>query len=153
MKPTRTQGSIAGGVAFIFGFALFLAFMIVDIFRNESIVLIIAMGLIALICLAIAIFGIRRGLTNKEVAARGRRGRCVIEKFETIGGRRGETTIWMTVSYVDDSGQKQNYAARVNDEAITNLKKGMVLECRILGKECYVDPDNISVIEGEEAYV
>ena len=152
MKPTRTQGSIAGGVAFIFGFALFLAFMIVDIFRNESIVLIIAMGLIALICLAIAIFGIRRGLTNKEVAARGRRGRCVIEKFETIGGR-GPATIWMTVSYVDGSGRKQNYAARVNDEAITNLKKGMVLECRILGKECYVDPDNIRVIEGEEAYV
>ena len=73
-----------------------------------------------------------------------------MEQFETVGGR-GPATIWMTVSYVDDSGQKQKYAARVNDEAITNLKKGMVLECRILGKECYVDPDNIRVIEGEEA--
>lgn len=153
MKPTRTQGSIAGGVAFIFGFALFLAFMIVDIFRNESIVLIVAMGLLALICLVFAIIAIRRGLINKNVAAKGRRGRCVIEKFETLGGGAGTATIWMTVSYVDGSGRKQNYAARVNDEAITNLKKGMVLECRILGKECYVDPDNIRVIEGEEAYV
>ena len=56
----------------------------------------------------------------------------------------------MTVSYVDDSGQKQKYAAIVNDEAITNLKKGMVLECRILGQECYIDPNNIKVIEGGE---
>ena len=150
MEPTRTQGSIAGGVAFIFGSALFLAFTIISIVKNGWDILSFVFALLALICLAFAIFGIRRGLINKKVAAKGRRGRCVIEQFETVGGR-GPATIWMTVSYVDDSGQKQKYAARVNDEAITNLKKGMVLECRILGKECYVDPDNIRVIEGEEA--
>ena len=150
MEPTRTQGSIAGGVAFIFGSALFLAFTIISIVKNGWDILSFVFALLALLCLAFAIFGIRRGLINKKVAAKGRRGRCVIEKFETVGGR-GPATIWMTVSYVDDSGQKQKYAARVNDEAITNFKKGMVLECRILGKECYVDPDNIRVIEGEEA--
>jgi len=149
MKPTRTQGSIAGGVAFIFGSALLFAFTIISIVKNGWDILSFVFALLALICLAFATFGIRRGLINKKVAAKGRKGRCVIEKFETVGGR-GPATIWMTVSYVDDSGQKQNYAARVNDEAITNLKKGMVLECRILGKECYVDPDNIRVIEGGE---
>lgn len=152
MEPTRTQGSIAGGVAFIFASALFLAFMIVSIVKNGWDSLTFVFALAALLFLCLGVYGIRRGVVNQKVATKGRRGKCVIEKFKTVGGK-GPVTIWMTVSYVDDSGQKQNYAARVNDEAITNLKKGMVLECRILGKECYVDPNNIRVIEGEEAYV
>ena len=144
----RQQGDIAGGIGFIIGGVLMLGLMVFGIITVQP-VFIAFMPLLALMLFAMGVFLIRRGVINKKVAAEGKKGTCVIEKFQTIGGR-GKATIWMTVSYVDDSGQKQNYAARVNDEAITNLKKGMVLECRILGKECYIDPNNIKVIEGGE---
>ena len=144
----RQQGDIATGIGFMIGGALTLGLMVFGIITVQP-VLIAFMPFLALMLFAMGVFLVRRGIINKKVAAEGKKGTCVIEKFQTVGGR-GKATIWMTVSYLDDSGQKQNYAARVNDEAITNLKKGMVLECRILGKECYIDPNNIKVIEGGE---
>ena len=144
----RQQGNIATGIGFIIGGVLTLGLMVCGIILVQP-VLIAFMPLLSLMLFSAVVFLIRRGVINKKVAAEGKKGRCVIEKFQTVGGR-GKATIWMTVSYVDDSGQKQKYAAIVKDEAITKKKKGMVLECRILGQECYIDPNNIKVIEGGE---
>ena len=141
----RQQGDIAGGIGFIIGGVLMLGLMVFGIIFVQP-VLIAFMPLLALMLFAMGVFLIRRGVINKKVAAEGKKGTCVIEKFQTVGGR-GKATIWMTVSYLDDSGQKQNYAAIVNDEAITNLKKGMRIECYVLGNECYVDPNNIRVVD------
>ena len=144
----RQQGNIAGGIGFIIGGVLTLGLMVLGIIFVQP-TLIAFMPLLALMLFAMGVFLIRRGIINKKVAAEGKKGTCVIEKFQTVGGR-GKATIWMTVSYVDDSGQKQNYSARVNDEAITNLKKGMRIECYVLGKECYVDPNNIRVVDEDD---
>lgn len=141
----RQQGAIAEGIGFIIGGVLTLGLMVFGIITVQP-VLIAFMPFLALMLFAMGVFLVRRGIINKKVAAEGKKGTCVIEKFQTVGGR-GKATIWMTVSYLDDSGQKQNYAARVNDEAITNLKKGMRIECYVLGNECYVDPNNIRVVD------
>ena len=53
----------------------------------------------------------------------------------------------MDVKFKTQSGKEGTYSARVNDEAITNIKKGMVLECLVLGEECYIDPDNIKIVD------
>ena len=38
-------------------------------------------------------------------------------------------------------------SVRTDMASITNLKKGMRIECFVLGNECYVDPNNIRVVD------
>ena len=56
----------------------------------------------------------------------------------------------MDVSYKTQSGKKDIYSARVHQNAINRFQQGMTIECYVLGKDCYVDPNNLRAVEKEE---
>lgn len=149
-KLEKSQGSIGLGVLFI-SLGIVCVVLIIMGFvtaksSNDALSLLFPLGLAALFCFPIGIYGLYRGIVNQKVAEKGIKSTCVVEKFTTIGGR-GPATIWMDVKFKTQSGKEGTYSARVNDEAITNIKKGMVLECLVLGEECYIDPDNIKIVD------
>ena len=149
-SPEKSQGSIGYGILFISLDMVCVVIIIMGFLTakssNDGMSLLIPLGLAALFCFSIGIYGLYRGIVNQKVAKKGIKSTCVVEKFTTIGGR-GPATIWMDVKFKTQSGKEAIYSARVNDEAITTLKKGMVLECLVLGEECYIDPDNIRIVD------
>ena len=149
-SPEKSQGSIGYGILFISLGMVCVVIIIMGFLTakssNDGMSLLIPLGLAALFCFSICIYGLYRGIVNQKVAKKGIKSTCVVEKFTTIGGR-GPATIWMDVKFKTQSGKEAIYSARVNDEAITTLKKGMVLECLVLGEECYIDPDNIRIVD------
>ncbi len=149
-KHEKSQGSIGLGVLFISLGVVCVVIIIMGFLTakssNDGMSLLFPLGLAALFCFPSGIYAIYRGIVNQKVAKKGTKSTCVVEKFTTIGGR-GRATIWMDVTFKTQSGKEGTYSARVNDEAITNLKKGMVLECLVLGDECYIDPNNIKIVD------
>ena len=147
--PEKSQGSILGGIIFL---SVGIIGLVVGVwcfspgFSVDAVLDTIWLFLLALLCIVAGIYGLYRGIVNQKVAEKGIKSTCVVEKFTTIGGR-GPATIWMDVKFKTQSGKEGTYSARVNDEAITNIKKGMVLECLVLGEECYIDPDNIKIVD------
>ena len=148
-KPEKSQGSILGGIIFLFAGVIGLVVGIWCFSPGGSVDVVldtIWLFLLALLCIIAGIYALYRGIVNQKVAEKGTKSTCVVEKFTTIGGR-GPATIWMDVKFKTQSGKEAIYSARVNDEAITTLKKGMVLECLVLGEECYIDPNNIKIVD------
>ncbi|MBR4274400.1 MAG: hypothetical protein IKQ34_00110 [Bacilli bacterium] len=96
--------------------------------------------------LVMGIHFIRKGLIAKKVIARGRKGTCVVERFETRYTRYGQR-ILMYVSFKGDDGKKHVQADVINPMLLANVKQGTTLECKILGSNCYVDGDNPKIVD------
>lgn len=96
--------------------------------------------------LVMGIVFIRKGLIAKKVIARGRKGTCVVERFETRYTRYGQR-ILMYVSFKGDDGKKHVQADPINPMLLANVKQGTTLECKILGSNCYVDGDNPKIVD------
>ena len=96
--------------------------------------------------LVLGILFLRKGLIAKKVIARGRKGTCVVERFETSYTRYGQR-ILMYVSFKGDDGKKHVQAAVINPMLLANVKQGTALECKILGSNCYLDGDNPKIVD------
>ena len=114
-----------------------------------SIIPFFAMFMFLLVLGSMLVFGIlflRKGLIAKKVIARGRKGTCVVERFETRYTRYGQR-ILMYVSFKGDDGKKHVQADPINPMLLANVKQGTALECKILGSNCYVDGDNPKIVD------
>lgn len=150
MYNWKSQGSVAAGVFMIF---FSVAFISIGIYMFSiggasyrfglTALMMTVFGVLFLVC---GIGTLVRGKINQKVHEKGIRSTCIVEDFRVTGRRYGHS-IWMNVLYKDQSGTERRYTARVGEDAITNLKKGMRIECYVLGDECYVDPNNIRVVD------
>ena len=158
MDFKKIPGSIGFGIFFLIfslGFsAVVFSFVIPNLYwleGTDAITPYLGLVLYSAITIFMAIFGImmiRRGLINKKVMAKGRRGTCVVESFETRHTRYG-MRIWMNVSYKGEDGQRHTYASPINQDVLNNTKQGTILECKILGNDCYVDINHLRVVDKE----
>ena len=150
MNNGRYQGSVGGGVFFIIFSLVFMGvgFWMLSSFGFSSMtsLMFVVMIMIGAFMLVVGIITVRRGKINQKVAQHGKRSTCIVSEFRVIGHRYGHS-IWMDVIYKDEHGIDRRYSASVGTDAITNLKKGMRIECYVLGNECYVDPNNIRVVD------
>lgn len=176
MENRKTSGSIVGGIVLIaIGATLIISFLSIAIYNIASLInlngsdndfdpaifdgrnggsqtmnlfIIVAMFFMAMassILIVMGVITLKRGAVNKEVSTKGRIGTCVIEELRWHSFRNGRR-FWIVVSYQGESGQPHQYSTRISRTDFTNLKKGMVLECSILGEECYLDVNNIKVV-------
>ena len=95
------------------------------------------------------VLNIKKGLTDKKVKAHGKKSVCTIKEFKVTHSRYS-ATIWMDVKFKTQSGKEDVYSARVHQDAINRFQQGMRVECYVLGENCYVDPDNLRVVEKED---
>ena len=150
MNNGRYQGSVGGGVFFIIFSLVFMGvgfWMLSSLgFSSMTSLMFVFMIMIGAFTLVVGIMAIRRGKIDQKVAQHGKRSTCIVSEFRVIGHRYGHS-IWMDVIYKDEHGIDRRYSAKVGTDAITNLKKGMRIECFVLGNECYVDPNNIRVVD------
>ena len=150
MNNGRYQGSVGGGVFFIIFSLVFMGvgFWMLSSFGFSSMtsLMFVVMIMIGAFLLVAGITTVRRGKINQKVAQHGKRSTCIVSEFRVIGRRYGHS-IWMDAIYKDEHGIDRRYSASVGTDAITNLKKGMRIECYVLGNECYVDPNNIRVVD------
>ena len=153
MNNGRYQGSVGGGVFFIIFSLVFMGvgFWMLSSFGFSSMtsLMFVVMIMIGAFMLVVGITTVRRGKINQKVAQHGKRSTCIVSEFRVIGRRYGHS-IWMDVIYKDEHGIDRRYSASVGTDAITNLKKGMRIECYVLGNECYVDPNNIRVVDEDD---
>ena len=56
----------------------------------------------------------------------------------------------MKVKFKTASGQQDYYSASVGQDAINMFKQGTMIECYVLGENCYVDKNNLRAVETEE---
>ena len=116
---------------------------------DGSIIPFIAMFLFLLVLGSMLVMGIlflRKGSIAKKVKAEGRKGTCVVERFETRYNRYGQR-ILMYVSFKGDDGKKHVQADVINPMLLASVKQGTALECKILGSNCYVDGDNPKIVD------
>ena len=150
MNNGRYQGSVGGGVFFIIFSLVFMGvgfWMLSSLgFSSMTSLMLVVMIMAGAFMFVVGIMTIRRGKIDQKVAKHGKRSTCIVSEFRVIGRRYGHS-IWMDVIYKDEHGIDRRYSARVGTDAITNLKKGMRIECYVLGNECYVDPNNIRVVD------
>ena len=176
MENRKTSGSIVGGIVLIaIGATLIISFLSIAIYNIASlinlngsdndfdpnlidgnnsgfegikiflIVIMLFMAMASSVLIVMGVITLKRGAVNKEVSTKGRIGTCVIEELRWHSFRNGRR-FWIIVSYQGESGQPHQYSTRISRADFTNLKKGMVLECSILGEECYLDINNIKVV-------
>lgn len=157
MNNEKQAGSFGLGIGLTVGGTFFLAAFITCLLLgfpyseadSGKIAALVSLAIGVIVSYSWGIYELRRAFIGKKVAEKGKIGTCVVEKFE-VSRLRGRLLLWMTVSFIDDFGKEQHYSMGVHDETVNTLNKGTVLECRILGNECYLDPDNIKVIKGAE---
>ena len=154
----KLPGSIGVGIFILifslgmFGFVLW--FILPNLYYLDGVYSITPyMGLVlyGIVTVLMAIMGVmmlRRGIINKKVMAKGRRGTCVVESFETRHTRYG-MRIWMNVSYKGEDGKRHTYASPINQDVLNSTKQGTILECKILGNDCYVDINHLKVVDKE----
>lgn len=56
----------------------------------------------------------------------------------------------MKVSFKGEDGEMHEHSARIDNEILNKVSKGMVLRCMILGDKCYVDVNNLEIVKDED---
>ena len=113
------------------------------------------MFFLALCCVPLIIFGayiVKRGAINQKVAREGRPSTCIVEDLRSHHFRHGGWTYQLIVSYKDDNGNTQKYSTQISKYDYEDLRRGMKLECLVAGEECYIDINNIKVVEDQTDY-
>ena len=117
--------------------------------------LVFGMFFLAMCCVPVIILGVitlNRGRVNQKVAKEGKPSTCVIEDLRCHHFRHGGWTYQLIVSYKDDNGNHQRYSTQISRYDYEDLKRGMKLECLVAGEECYIDINNIKVVEDQIDY-
>ena len=166
MRLGKTSGSIGLGVFFIVigllmtGLLSFIFYLNIDMSNRDggsfsttadtmTTIMPIFLSLMTLIVFFMGIRSIVRGLIDKKVKAHGKKSVCTIKEFK-VTSNRYSATIWMDVKFKTQSGKEDIYSARVHQDAINRFQQGMKFECYVLGENCYVDPNNLRVVEKED---
>ncbi len=108
-----------------------------------------------LICIAVIVLGVftlKRGVTNQKVVKTGRPSTCIVEDLRSHHFRHGGWTYQLIVSYKDDNGNPHRYSTQISRYDYEDLRRGMKLECLVAGEECYIDINNIKVVEDQTDY-
>ena len=150
----KPSGNIALGTLFLVLSVLPIAIMIAILGSNNSLIkddptMLVCLVLITVLLLVFGIFALRRGLIDRKAWEKGRKGVCVVERFDIHGSRYG-AFVWMTVSFKGDDGGTKEHTVRIYQDDINTVSKGTKLECLILGDECYVDRDNLIIVKDED---
>lgn len=176
----KTRGSKTGGIIMIVMGAIFAALFLGIAIYNSSIMfeisssewpsnpydsephiemakfsIVFGLFFATLICIAIIVLGVftlKRGVDNQKVIKTGRPSTCIIEELRSHHFRHGGWTYQLIVSYKDDNGNPQRYSTEVSRYDYEDLRRGMKLECIVAGEECYIDINNIKVVEDQIDY-
>ncbi len=176
----KTRGSKTGGIIMIVMGAIFAALFLGIAIYNSSIMseisssewpgnpygsephiemakfsIIIGLFFATLICIAVIVLGVftlKRGVANQKVVKTGRPSTCIVEDLRCHHFRHGGWTYQMIVSYKDDNGNPHRYSTQVSRYDYEDLRRGMKLECLVAGEECYIDINNIKVVEDQTDY-
>ena len=108
-----------------------------------------------LICIAVIVLGVftlKRGVANQKVVKTGRPSTCIVEDLRSHHFRHGGWTYQLIVSYRDENGNPQRYSTQISRYDYEDLRRGMKLECLVAGEECYIDINNIKVVEDQTDY-
>ena len=154
---TRRKGSVGQGVFLIlFGLSFLAAYLFCLLSDKSSLrsepeyipFVTIAFVLPTIVFSFLGVDDLRWGITTKKVIKHGRKGTCVIKEFRTAYRKSG---VFMDVTYKDDNGNTQEYSAHIDDKALNALHVGITLECLIYGKDCYIDVQELKVIDKDLA--
>ena len=107
------------------------------------------------ICIAVIVLGVftlKRGVANQKVVKTGRPSTCIVEDLRSHHFRHGGWTYQLIVSYRDENGNSQRYSTQISRYDYEDLRRGMKLECLVAGEECYIDINNIKVVEDQIDY-
>ena len=93
-------------------------------------------------------FGIACFAKNSEnkIVLEGKKGFCAVEKVE-IGYSRYSAWIYVDFSFKDKSGNVHTHTQSFNRDLINEFQIGNKFECYILGDKCFIDPNNIKIID------
>lgn len=108
-----------------------------------------------LVCIGVIVLGVftlKRGVANQKVIKTGRPSTCIVEDLRSHHFRHGGWTYQLVVSYRDENGNPQRYSAQISRYDYEDLRRGMKLECLVAGEECYIDINNIKVVEDQIDY-
>jgi hypothetical protein len=176
----KTRGSKTGGIIMIVMGAIFAALFLGIAIYNSSIMseisssewpgnpygsephiemakfsIIIGLFFATLICIAVIVLGVftlKRGVANQKVVKAGRPSTCIVEDLRSHHFRHGGWTYQLIVSYRDENGNTHKYSTQISRYDYEDLRIGMKLECLVAGEECYIDINNIKVVEDQTDY-
>lgn len=171
----KTQGSKIGGIIMIVMGSIFAALFLGIAIYNSSIMsnasssewpgnpygsephiemakfsIILGLFFATLICIAVIVLGVftlKRGVANQKVVKTGIPSTCNVEDLRCHHFRHGGWTYQLIVSYKDENGNSQRYSTQISRYDYEDLRRGMKLECLVAGEECYIDINNIKVVE------
>ena len=79
---------------------------------------------------------------SEKAGKEGQYGTCIVLDKRCIGRRYVGVDFYVTVEFISEkTGEALEHDALVEEEFYMDVKKGDVLECRILGNSCYVNPE------------
>ena len=61
--------------------------------------------------------------------------------------RQTPRTTWMSVSYGGESGIRFSQNVYSSSYFPKNIKEGKYIECKIMGDDCYVNADDIKILD------
>ena len=162
----KHQGSIAAGIACL-AFALISLVIGVFVFSTQKIfeqvgsdsgfsfnfsiaglLPLVFIGIFIVVSVVFGIINIITGIRSNKVKAEGRISRCkVVSKHWSHSNSRRSNHYSLTVSYTGESGKEYQHVVDICMADYQRLINGMIIECKILGEDCYIDKYNIKVLE------
>ena len=103
---------------------------------------------------AFGIFELIKYKKNKDFHLTATKSSCRVKKVrrELYSGSKNDIFgYYMVVEYIGDSGKKYSQIVNIGHKDFKKIKKGDYIECLVKGESCYVDQDNICLIEEKEA--
>ena len=105
----------------------------------------LGMGTISLIPITIGLIFFIKGSKYASIQKKGRKSECRIHSiFHAKAGYD------MIVSFHGESGKEYFHAVSINYHDAATLKPDMIVECFVLGEDCYIDEQHIKVISDED---
>ena len=121
---------------------------------NGFYMLSIVLMVMSICSLIFGIFEIIKCKKDKNFHLTATKSSCRVKKVrrELYSGSKNDIFgYYMVVEYVGDSGKKYSQIVNIGHKDFKKIKKGDYIECLVKGESCYVDQDNICLIEEKEA--
>ena len=151
MRYTSSKGYLIGGIiCFVLSGLLFcFGFVCLVLAQTEGEGSVFSkLGILALFAIVLIPFGIaclHKNGVNK-IVLEGKKSFCTVEKVE-IGHSRYSAWIYVDFSFKDKSGNVHTHTQSFNRYLINEFQIGNKFECYILGDKCFIDPNNIKIVD------
>lgn len=102
-------------------------------------------GLFIIVLIPFGIACLHKNSENK-IVLEGKKGFCTVEKTE-IHHSRYVSRLAVDFSFKDKSGNVHTHCQLFDRDLINEFQIGNKFECYILGDKCFIDPNNIKIID------